>query len=124
MFQIIMAIFSIGGSSLFPKCFGNDLARVVRSPMCAEPYTAKGLYEAFYGDSVLEDLNFLGAYKEKFNTQKLRHCDNKRCGKKETIEKHFQFCKRCKVPRYCSVVCQKIHWANGHKQRCFLRNKV
>ena len=27
-------------------------------------------------------------------------------------------CTRCRAQRYCSKVCQKSHWINGHKQEC------
>jgi len=118
-----MVLYANGATSLFPKCFGNDLASVVRSRYCETPFYAEMVSDAFNGNSsILDDIDVLGIFKTQFSTMKLRRCDNKTCGKKETIEQHFKFCMRCKVPRYCSIACQEIHWANGHKQRCFRRN--
>jgi len=121
---MVMMVYANGATSLFPKCFGDDLERVVHSRMCEPLYYSKPVSEVFNGDSSsLGNLNLLEEFKTQFSTLKLRRCDNKICGNKETIEKHFKFCTRCKIPRYCSIVCQKIHWANGHKQACFVRNK-
>jgi len=120
-----MMLYSSGSTSVFPKCFGDDLARVVHSRFCETVYFAKHVHKVFNGDSSsLGNLNVLEAFKNKFSAKKLRRCDNRSCENKETIEKHFKFCTRCKVPRYCSIVCQKVDWANGHKQQCFVRNNA
>ena len=36
----------------------------------------------------------------------------------ETEDKPHKPCSKCKVAYYCSVLCQKQHWKEGHKQQC------
>ena len=30
----------------------------------------------------------------------------------------FSVCARCRGPRYCSRLCQRAHWIDGHKDVC------
>jgi hypothetical protein len=46
--------------------------------------------------------------------QALDRCTNPSCGKDADLT-----CSRCKSMRYCGIECQKWHWRNGHKLRCF-----
>ena len=43
-------------------------------------------------------------------------CGNSVC---ETGEEPRMQCSKCKSVRYCCAACQKVHWRNGHKLRCF-----
>jgi len=120
VYQVIVMLHGLGETTLFPKCLGEDMARVERTTDLVTPFMGTELDEVYKrGLNMINMPLTVQGMRKYFHDQKLRFCDNKTCGKKETIEKHFKFCTRCKVPRYCSIVCQKIHWANGHKLHCF-----
>jgi len=62
-----------------------------------------------------------GSTKKKMKPKKIRtkgRCNNPFCLKVEKHEKQFQFCSGCRICKYCSRKCQKIHWKNGHKESC------
>lgn len=47
-------------------------------------------------------------------------CSNPMCDKRDEpapATPKFKLCSRCKVERYCSVECQRLHWAE-HKHQC------
>lgn len=46
--------------------------------------------------------------------QQLEECTNPSCDREADLT-----CSRCKSVRYCGSTCQKWHWRNGHKLRCF-----
>jgi hypothetical protein len=46
--------------------------------------------------------------------QQLKQCTNPSCTKAARLT-----CSRCKSIRYCDKTCQKWHWKNRHKFRCF-----
>jgi len=111
-------------TSLLPKCFGADLARVIRSPNCGTPLLAMEMNLVFNeGYCVLSKEHILKQLTTHFSIEKLRQCDSEFCEKIETIDQHFKCCSRCHVPRYCSEECQEKHWASGHKHRCFDKKK-
>ena len=40
------------------------------------------------------------------------------CSMPSSRPKGLQTCQRCRVPRYCSKVCQSAHWKAGDKEQC------
>jgi len=119
----VLVIHELGETAIFPKCIGEDLARVVRSRVCVVPLIAKTMDKVFNeGFNVTNGTQLLREMSDQFSSYNLRRCDNEGCVKIETIEQHFKFCSRCNVPRYCSAVCQKIHWDMEHKVQCFTVN--
>ncbi|XP_078671759.1 uncharacterized protein LOC144911565 isoform X1 [Branchiostoma floridae x Branchiostoma belcheri] len=36
----------------------------------------------------------------------------------------FGACARCRMARYCSVECQRIHWFDGHRELCCSRKEI
>ena len=41
-----------------------------------------------------------------------------KCSQCQRKDCRLLICSRCKYTAYCSDVCQKLHWKNGHKQMC------
>lgn len=86
----------------------------------------------FYGDGMEKDLKAAYKYMKKaaskgnalaqsmmpkiMASMELRTCAN--CNKVEPSFGTFKCCNGCKVPRYCSVECQKEHWKSTHKPEC------
>ena len=66
-----------------------------------------------------------GGVKNKTNIQflsnlcQLKQCHWKKCKKKDI---KLQKCKKCKKVMYCSKLCQKKHWINGHRHDCIVCN--
>ena len=49
------------------------------------------------------------------NLCQLKQCDWKKCKRKDV---KLRRCKKCKKVLYCSKLCQKKHWINGHREIC------
>jgi len=125
LYQVILVLHGLGATTNFPKSFGKNLARVVRSRNFETPFMGKELDEVYNKGGYMKNMpRTVKAIQRHFHTMKLRRCDNGNCLEKETIEQHFKFCARCRVPRYCSVRCQKMHWVNEHKLHCFSEERV
>ncbi|KAJ1279190.1 hypothetical protein BS78_04G136300 [Paspalum vaginatum] len=45
-------------------------------------------------------------------------CSFPTCGRPETRPLEFRRCTMCAIARYCSRMCQSLHWRMGHKQEC------
>jgi len=61
----------------------------------------------------MPDNSLLSSTRQHLEKQ-LDHCTNPSCDKEADLT-----CSRCKSIRYCGAKCQKWHWRNGHKLRCF-----
>ena len=46
-------------------------------------------------------------------------CGNSACSNREHKVKGFKACSRCKSIAYCSKDCQRTHWKQAHKKKCF-----
>jgi len=120
VYEIILMLHELCGTAIFPKCFGEDLARVVRTREFVTPFMGRELDKVYNrGFNLVHMARTLQTMRNYYDNLKLRCCDNDNCVKIETIDQHFKFCARCKVPRYCSSTCQKMHWVNEHKLHCF-----
>jgi len=62
-----------------------------------------------------------GSAKNNIKEKKIRtkgRCGNPFCLNVEKRQGQFEFCSACRICKYCSRKCQRIHWKNGHKESC------
>eukprot|EP01084_Bolivina_argentea_P183863 317208_1 len=106
----------IGFTQVYPGC-GQNIILPIWAMLFDENYK---IYDkkCIFGKKMNELI--MGTYR---NERKYLQCSNPKCNKTQNTTT-FQMCERCRLRRYCSRKCQKIHWKYEHRHSClFYENK-